>query len=148
MKKTRDFHNNDTQIDTKSADWSGLFEMVLKPHELRQKSRSDLLEELAKLEKKLFELRGQIATSASRQKLSEIQTTRKEVARVKTVLMEQQRTALKDKFKDAKHVPKDIRPNLTKSQRQKLPAKWANKLTKRATTRAKYLKPVKFALKA
>ena len=122
--------------------------MGLKPHELRQKSRSDLLEELAKLEKKLFELRGQIATSSSRQKLSEIQTTRKDVARVKTVLMEQQRNALKEKFKDAKHVPKDIRPHLTKSQRQQLPAKYADKLTKRATRRAKYLKPVKFALKA
>lgn len=132
----------------KSATWSGLFEMPLKPHELRAKSRSELLEELAKLEKKLFELRGQAATSSSRQKLSEIQTTRRDVARVKTVLMEQQRAALKDKFKEAAHVPKDLRPNLTKSQRQQLPAKWANKLTKRAATRAKYLKPVKFALKA
>lgn len=122
--------------------------MVLKAYELQKKSRSELLEELAKLEKKLFELRGQAATSSSRQKLSEIQTTRKDVARVKTVLMIQQRAALQDKFKDAAHVPKDIRPHLTKSQRQELPAKWANKLTKRAATRAKYLKPVKFALKA
>lgn len=135
-------------FEKKSDKWPAFLQMVLKPHELRQKSRSELLEELAKLEKKLFELRGQAATSSSRQKLSEIQTTRKDVARVKTVLMEQQRSALKDKFKDAAHVPKDIRPNLTKSQRQQLPAKWANKLTKRAARRSKYLKPVKFALKA
>ncbi|KAH0785298.1 ribosomal protein L29 [Histomonas meleagridis] len=120
----------------------------LKAHELIQKSRADLLEELATLEKKLFELRGQIATSSSRQKLSEIQTVRRDVARVKTVLMEQQRKALKEKYNGKKLVPKDIRKKQVKSQRKVLPAKYANKLTKRAARRAKYLKPVKFALKA
>jgi len=115
---------------------------------LRDKARNDLLEELAGLEKKVFELRGQIASSSSRQKLSELQNAGKDVARIKTVLMEQQRTALKTKFEGKKHVPKDIRPNVTKAERQRLPAKYAGKLTKRAATRAKFLKPVKFALTA
>ena len=120
----------------------------LKGHELAQKKRQDLLEELAGLEKKLFELRSQIATQSSRQKLSEILNTRRDVARVKTILMEQQRKALLETYKDAKHVPKDIRPNVVKSRRQKIPEKYANKLTPRAAKRARFLKPVKYALKS
>ena len=120
----------------------------LKAHELSQKNRHDLLEELSTQEKKLFELRSQIATQASRQKLSEILTVRRDVARIKTVLMEQQRKALTDQYKDAKLVPKDIRKRQVKSQRKQLPAKYANKLTPRAAKRAKFLKPVKYALKA
>ena len=120
----------------------------LKAHELIQKPRADLLEELATLEKKLFELRSQIATSSSRQKLSEILNVRRDVARVKTVLMEQQRKALLEKYHGKKLIPKDIRKKQVKSQRKALPAKYANKLTKKAARRAKYLKPVKFALKA
>jgi large subunit ribosomal protein L35e len=119
-----------------------------KPPELRAKSRADLLEELAKLEKKLFELRGQAGSSSSAEKLSAIRTTRKDVARVKTILMEQQRSALGEKYKGAKFVPRDIRPHTVKSKRNALPAKYAKKLTKAAWRRSKFLKPVQFALKA
>ncbi|OHT03973.1 ribosomal protein L29 [Tritrichomonas foetus] len=120
----------------------------LKAHELAQKTRADLLEELATLEKKLFELRAQIATQSSRQKLSEILTVRRDVARVKTVLMEQQRKALNEKYADAKHIPKDIRKHEVKARRQQLAPKYANKLTPKAAKRAKFLRPVKFALAA
>jgi large subunit ribosomal protein L35e len=119
-----------------------------KPSELKTKSRADLLEELAKLEKKLFELRGQVGSSSSAEKLSTIRVLRKDVARVKTVLMVQQRDALAAKFKGAKLLPKDIRPHIVKSKRNALPPKYANKLTKAAWRRSKFLKPVKFALKA
>jgi large subunit ribosomal protein L35e len=119
-----------------------------KPKELRAKNRAELLEELAKLEKKLFELRGQIASASAPAKLAEIRTVRKDVARVKTVLMQQQREALAAKFKDKKYIPKDIRPKTVKSQRTKLAPKLARKLTKAAARRAKFLKPVRFALKA
>lgn len=120
----------------------------LKAHELSNKSRHELLEELASQEKKLFELRSQIATQASRQKLSEILTVRRDVARIKTILMEQQRKALSTKYQDAKYVPKDIRKRQVKSARKKLAPKYANKLTPKAAKRAKFLKPVKFALSA
>lgn len=120
----------------------------LKARDLATKNRHDLLEELASQEKKLFELRSQIATQASRQKLSEILTVRHDVARIKTILMEQQRKALTETYKDAKHVPKDIRKAEVKSRRKQLPAKYAHKLTPKAAKRAKFLKPVKFALKA
>ena len=73
----------------------------LKAHELAQKNRNELLEELAAQEKKLFELRSQIATQSSRQKLSEILTARRDVARIKTVLMEQQRKARSKRYPQA-----------------------------------------------
>ena len=120
----------------------------LKAHELIQKNRGDLLELLAEYEKKLFEHRSQVATQSSRQKYSEILNIRRDVARIKTALMEQQRKALAESYKNAKHVPKDIRPNVVKARRQQLPAKYANKLTTRAAKRARFLKPVKYALKA
>jgi large subunit ribosomal protein L35e len=97
-----------------------------------------LLEELATQEKKLFELRGQIATSASAQKQSEIKNVRKDVARIKTVLMEQQRKALIAKYESAKLIPKDLRPHTTKSQRKELPEKYANKQVKKAAGKKKY----------
>jgi large subunit ribosomal protein L35e len=120
----------------------------LKPKDLKTKSRGDLLEELAKLEKKLFELRGQIGSSSSAEKLSNIRTVRKDVARVKTVLMEQQRAALKEKYATAAFKPKDIRPHVVKSKRRALAPKWQNWQNKTAWRRSKFLKPIKFALKA
>lgn len=120
----------------------------LKAHELQAKNRQELLEELATAEKKLFELRSQIATQSSRQKLSEILTARRDVARIKTVLMVQQRNALNEKFNGKKYVPKDIRKNVVKSRRKQLSPKYANKLTPKAAKRAKFLRPVKYALKA
>ena len=117
----------------------------LKGHELRQKSRNDLLEELASLEKKMFELKGQKAAGS---KLNEIKQARRDIARVKTILMEQQRAALNKKYEGKKHVPVDLRKHTEKSIRGKLCAKYANKMTSAEIRRNKFLHPVKFALKA
>lgn len=118
----------------------------LKPKELITKNRGDLLEQLSTLEKKLFELRGQKAQQNN--KLSELRTTRRDIARVKTTLMIQQREALAKKYEGAKHIPIDLRKHQVKALRSALPAKYANKVVKRQARRAKFLKPVKFALKA
>ena len=120
----------------------------LKAHELRQKPRAELLEELATLEKKLFELKGQKAASSSGSKLTEIRNTRRDVARVKTVLMQQQREALNKKYEGKKLIPKDLRAYVEKSVRNTLAAKWANKMTTRERRRSKFLHPMKFALKS
>ena len=117
----------------------------LKGHELRQKSRNDLLEELASLEKKMFELKGQ-KTAGS--KLTEIKQARRDIARVKTILMEQQRAALKTKYENKKYIPVDLRAHREKSVRSRLAPKYANKMTAAQIRRNKFLHPVKFALKA
>ena len=133
-------------MNEKSALWPYLFRMPhLKPKELIQKSREDLLNQLAALEKKLFELRGQKAQSQN--KLSDIRITRRDIARVKTTLMIQQRDALKQKYANAKHVPKDLRKKEVRARRNALPEKLANKMTTKLARRSKFLKPVKFALK-
>ena len=117
----------------------------LKGHELVQKSRNDLLEELASLEKKMFELKGQKAAGS---KLTEIKQARRDIARVKTILMQKQRAALKEKYTNKKYVPVDLRAHTEKSIRGKLAAKYANKMTAAETRRNKFLHPIKFALKA
>ena len=119
----------------------------LKAFELKKKARSELLEELATLEKKLFELRGQKAASSSGSKLTEIKITRRDVARVKTILMQQQREALSLKYKDKKLIPKDLREYKEKSLRNKLEKKFADKMTPRERRRSKFLHPMKFAIK-
>lgn len=118
----------------------------LHPKQLINSTRQELLTQLAALEKKLFELRGQKAQSQN--KLSDIRNTRRDIARVKTTLMIQQRTALQQKYADAKHVPKDLRKKEVRARRNALPEKLANKQTTRLARRSKFLKPVKFALKA
>ena len=137
---------NNLYNDQSRAVWSTFSMPHLKPKELITKSRADLLEQLTTLEKKLFELRGQKAQQTN--KISELRTTRRDIARVKTILMIQQREALNKKFEGAKHVPIDLRKYEVKAKRNALPAKYANKLVKRAARRAKFLKPVKFAIKA
>ena len=117
----------------------------LKGHELREKSRNDLLEELASLEKKMFELKGQKAAGS---KLNEIKDARRDIARVKTILMEKQRAALKEKYTNKKYIPVDLRKHTEKALRTKLAAKYANKMTAAQIRRNKFLHPVKFALKA
>ena len=117
----------------------------LKGKDLRQKSRNDLLEELASLEKKMFELKGQKSAGS---KLNEIKQARRDIARVKTILMEQQRKALNEKYAGKKYVPVDIRKHTEKSIRSKLAPKYANKMTSAQIRRNKFLHPVKFALKA
>jgi len=120
----------------------------LKPFELRNKNRNQLLEELASQEKKLFELKGQKAASSSGSKLSEIKVVRRDIARVKTILMSQQRDALTKKYEGKKLVPKDLRQYKEKSVRSKLAPKFANKMQTAERRRSKFLHPIKFALKA
>jgi large subunit ribosomal protein L35e len=117
----------------------------LKAHELRQKTRGELLEELASQEKKMFELKGQ---KASGSKLSEIKNARRDIARIKTVLMQKQREALNAKYAKKKYVPLDLRPRVEKSIRSRLSPKYANKMTSAQKRRSKFLHPIKFALKA
>jgi large subunit ribosomal protein L35e len=94
-----------------------------KPSELKTKNRAGLLDELGKLKRKLFELRGQIGSSASAEKLSAVRTIRKDVACVKIILMEQKRIALTIKFTGTKFVPIDIQPHAIKAERTALPPK-------------------------
>ncbi|EAY11656.1 ribosomal protein L29, putative [Trichomonas vaginalis G3] len=120
----------------------------LKGKELIKKTRQELLDELAGLEKKLFELKGQKAASAAATKLTEIKNTRRDVARVKSILMVSQRKALQEKYAKAKLVPIDLRKHQEKSLRNKLAPKYANKLTAQESRRHKCLFERKFALKA
>ena len=119
-----------------------------KAGELRAKNDSDIVEELAAAERKLFQLRSQTAGSSRQDsKLTELKKARREVARIKTVLMEKQREALMSKYEKKKLVPVDLRKKQERSIRLALSPKFANKMSVREKRRFRFLRPKKFILK-
>merc|ERR1712196_530659 len=68
----------------------------LKAHELRGKSKAELLSQLHELKKELAALRVAKVTGGAPNKLSKIKLVRLSIARVLTVISQSQRSALKD----------------------------------------------------
>lgn len=119
-----------------------------KAGELRKKDHSDIIDELTAAEKKLFQLRSQTAGNARQDtRLTEVKKARREVALIKTVLMEKQRKALLEKYKDKKFVPVDLRKKQERSIRLALTPKFANKMSVREKRRYRFLRPKKYILK-
>lgn len=83
--------------------WSLLFPVQLK----------DLKQELAAL-------RVAQVTGGAPNKLSKIKVVRKNIARVLTVVTENQRNALREAFKGKKHQPLDLRAKKTRAIRRRL----------------------------
>ncbi len=76
----------------------------IKAHELRDKSKSDLLNQLKDLKSELQALRVAKVTGGAPNKLSKIKSVRKSIARVNTVYRQNQLKALKQKIEtDAKN---------------------------------------------
>ncbi len=63
---------------------------MLKPAELRNLSKQELVEKLVALKKSLFEIRSQRATGRV-EKPSKIKQARRDVARIMTVLQEKEK---------------------------------------------------------
>lgn len=84
----------------------------VKAHEIRDKSKADLLNQLKDLKGELSALRVAKVTGGAPNKLSKIKSVRKNIARVLTVYRQNQRKALKTKIeadgKDSKKVSKVV----------------------------------------
>ncbi|KAJ9521336.1 hypothetical protein QJQ45_001291 [Haematococcus lacustris] len=72
----------------------------VKAHELRGKSKQELLAQLKELKAELSGLRVAKVTGGAPNKLSKIKIVRKSIARVLTVFRQSQRTALKAKIEE------------------------------------------------
>lgn len=72
----------------------------VKAHELRGKSKQELLNQLKELKSELSALRVAKVTGGAPNKLSKIKSVRKSVARVLTVYRQSQRSALKAKIEE------------------------------------------------
>ncbi|EKX52404.1 large subunit ribosomal protein L35e_1, cytoplasmic [Guillardia theta CCMP2712] len=120
----------------------------VKAHELRGKSREELLRQLDELKTELQQLRVAKVTGGAASKLSKIKVVRKSIARVLTVYNQNKKQAIRDKSADEIYKPLDIRAKLTRALRRKLSPEQASKQTLKAIKKAKYFPQRKYAVKA
>jgi large subunit ribosomal protein L35e len=92
----------------------------VKAYELQSKSKNDLSKQLAELKNELLSLRVQKVVGGSAAKLTKINTVRKSIARVMTVMNHKARQNLREYYKDKKYLPLDLRPKKTRAIRRRL----------------------------
>merc|ERR1712205_278354 len=100
-----------------------------KVHELRTKSKGELLGQLKELKTELAALRVAKVTGGAPNKLSKIKVVRLGIAQILTVINQNTRKALKEVHADKKHIPLDLRLKKTRAIRRKLTDAQQNKLT-------------------
>merc|ERR1712159_260247 len=92
----------------------------LKAHELRGKSKAELLNQLKDLKQELALLRVAKVTGGAPNKLSKIKMVRLSIARVLTVISHNQRAALQKAYEGKQHKPLDLRVKKTRAIRKAL----------------------------
>ncbi|XP_064395791.1 large ribosomal subunit protein uL29-like [Halichondria panicea] len=110
----------------------------LKAHELRGKSKDDLLKQLDELKTELSQLRVHKVTGGTASKLSKIKVVRKSIARVLTVITHNQRDNLRKLYRKKKYKPLDLRPKKTRAIRKALTKYEASRKTLRQKKRDMY----------
>ena len=95
----------------------------VKTAELRTKSKPELLQQLHDFKTELASLRVAKVTGGAAAKLMKIRTTRKNIARVLTVINQTQAQELRKFYKGKKYVPLNLRPRLTRAMRRALTPK-------------------------
>ncbi|KAL9653820.1 hypothetical protein ABK040_012881 [Willaertia magna] len=107
----------------------------LKPYELRTKTNEDLRKQLEDMKQELFQLRVQKVTGANTANLMNIKVVRKNIARIKTIIVQKQRDELRKVYEKKKWLPKDLRVKGTRAHRRTLkPHQLSTKLAKTLKT--------------
>ncbi|KAH9767910.1 60S ribosomal protein L35-4 [Citrus sinensis] len=119
----------------------------IKVHELRQKSKVDLLNQLKELKAELALLRVAKVTGGAPNKLSKIKVVRLSIAQVLTVISQKQKAALREAYKNKKFLPLDLRPKKTRAIRRRLTKHQASLKTEREKKREMYFPMRKYAIK-
>merc|ERR1711915_802741 len=91
-----------------------------KAHELRGKKKEELVKQLDELKNELSQLQVSKVTGGAASKLSKIKLVRKSIARVLTVISQNQRENLRKFYKKKKYQPLDLRPKKNRAIRQRL----------------------------
>lgn len=119
----------------------------VRAHELRNKTKSELLEQLNELKTELAGLRVAQVTNGAPAKLAKIYDVRKNIARVLTVANQTAKSKLREKFAGQKHIPVDLREKKTRAIRRRLTSEQANKKTARKLRQLKAYPARVFAVK-
>nr|XP_018259682.1 ribosomal protein L29 [Kwoniella dejecticola CBS 10117]OBR81840.1 ribosomal protein L29 [Kwoniella dejecticola CBS 10117] len=120
----------------------------IRAFELQSKSKQDLSTQLNELKTELASLRVQKIAGGSASKLTKINTVRKSIARVLTVINHKQRDNLREFYNKSKYLPLDLRYKKTRAIRRRLTHKEANAITEKQHKRNIHFPARKFALKA
>merc|ERR1711874_487021 len=89
-----------------------------KVHELRARSKPELLNQLKELKTELAALRVAKVTGGASNKLSKIKVVRLAIAQVLTVITQTQRQELRKHFEGKKYQPLDLRAKKTRAIRR------------------------------
>merc|ERR1711976_24577 len=123
----------------------------VKAHELREKSKEELLKQLDELKNELSQLRvSKVSGQGGPSKLGKIKVIRKSIARVLTVYNQTQRASIlaARKASNSKYVPLDFRAKKTRAIRRRLSKAQATKKTLKQQKKDSYFPIRKYALKA
>ncbi|KAI0695736.1 ribosomal protein L35 [Cytidiella melzeri] len=120
----------------------------VKAYELQSKSKNDLSKQLLELKNELLTLRVQKIVGGSAAKLTRINTVRKSIARVLTVMNHKARQSLRDLYKKKKYVPLDLRAKKTRAIRRRLSPHEASLKTLKQRKKEIHFPIRKYAVKA
>ncbi|KAK7279426.1 hypothetical protein RJT34_24479 [Clitoria ternatea] len=116
----------------------------IKVHELRNKTKAELLNQLKDLKAELALLRVAKVTGGAPNKLSKMysahsrKVVRLSIAQVLTVISQKQKAALRDAYKKKKYLPLDLRPKKTRAIRRRLTKHQASLKTEREKKKELY----------
>ncbi|KAL3691291.1 hypothetical protein R1sor_004942 [Riccia sorocarpa] len=120
----------------------------IKVHELRTKSKGDLLQQLKELKAELALLRVAKVTGGAPNKLSKIKVVRLSIAQVLTVISQTQKAHLREVYSKKKFLPLDLRPKKTRAIRRRLTKHQASLKTEKQKKKESYFPMRKYAVKA
>ena len=120
----------------------------VKTRDLRGKKREDLFKQLDELKQELANLRVVQVTGGTAPKLSKIRVFRKNIARVLTVIHQNQKDNLRKLYKNKKYVPTDLRPKRTRALRKSLTKSEKNIKTQKEIRKARNYPRRVYAVKA
>ncbi|WMV23447.1 hypothetical protein MTR67_016832 [Solanum verrucosum] len=142
----------------------------IKVHELRNKSKTELLAQLKDLKAELALLRVAKVTGGAPNKLSKMvaigdcpltplriplygglgvgsKVVRLSIAQVLTVISQKQKSALREVYKNKKYLPLDLRPKKTRAIRKRLTKHQSSLKTEREKKKEMYFPIRKYAIK-
>ncbi|TEB35831.1 60S ribosomal protein L35 [Coprinellus micaceus] len=120
----------------------------VKAYELQSKSKNDLSKQLVDLKHELLTLRVQKIAGGSASKLTKINTVRKSVARVLTVMNQKARQNLREYYKNKKFLPLDLRYKKTRAIRRRLTKHESSLKTVKQVKKEKNFPVRKYAVRA
>merc|ERR1712087_807631 len=137
-----------TSAHTKSIRRGASTMAKLKVSDLRNKSKQELLNQLKDLKAELALLRVAKVTGGAPNKLSKIKVIRLGIARVLTVISQNQKAALQKAYEGKQHKPLDLRVKKTRAIRKALTKEQKSLKTIKEQKKTAQFSLRKYAIKA